>query len=498
MTRGRILTLLAFLLVLVVSNVTYFRNYGYPRGSVFDESYYVADAQKYLHGVFFMQDHPPLGKLLVAAGEALFRVNDEADDALFVSTPVAHDPPESLSFLGYRFFPALLAWWAAPIFFVVFLTLTGRRRLALLLSAFYLFDNALIVHVRTAMLDGPMIFFAAAAILIFVLLDARPERAARFGWAALFGVTLGLLAATKEPAMILGGLAPFAAWRLRPRWRAAAGFLVVAFVASAIAYAAVWDVHFAIARRVNPALPNGGYFEASPAVRAALDEGRTGSIGMLPAELRNLWSYEAGVNRGIPALDMCSATENGSPPYYWPLGGRAINYRMETGDGHTFRYAYLQSNPVVWWLGLAALLAGTGLVLASPWVPRLRAWPHRELVAAFAALYWIYMIGLSLLPRVLYLYSYFLPLLFTFVIAGALVADAAALLGAWWTVGRRTAVLTGVAAAIVAAYVFFAPLTYFQPLSEKQFARRALVGIWDLTCGSCGRREPPLGCRPSP
>ena len=334
-----------------------------------------------------MQDHPPLGKLLVAAGEALFRVNDEADDALFVSTPVAHDPPESLSFLGYRFFPALLAWWAAPIFFVVFLTLTGRRRLALLLSAFYLFDNALIVHVRTAMLDGPMIFFAAAAILIFVLLDARPERAARLGWAALFGVTLGLLAATKEPAMILGGLAPFAAWRLRPRWRAAAAFLGIVLAASAAAYTGVWEAHFAIARRVNPALPNGGYFEASPAVRAALDEGRTGSIGMLPAELRNIWTYEAGVNRGIPALDMCSATENGSPPYYWPLGGRAINYRMETGDGHTFRYAYLQANPVVWWLGFLAVVTGTGLVLASPWVPRLRAWPHRDLVAAFAALY---------------------------------------------------------------------------------------------------------------
>jgi dolichyl-phosphate-mannose--protein O-mannosyl transferase len=49
--------------------MTYFHNYSYPPSLFWDENYHIASAEKYIQGVFFMEPHPPLGKLLIAAGE---------------------------------------------------------------------------------------------------------------------------------------------------------------------------------------------------------------------------------------------------------------------------------------------------------------------------------------------------------------------------------------------------------------------------------------------
>lgn len=478
-------TAAAFAAVIVAANLTYFRNFGYPRGSFYDEAPYIGDAQKYLNGTFFMADHPPLGKLLIALGERLIRANERNDQ--FVSQTAVTRFPEGFSFLGYRFVPVLLAWATAPVMFAIFRRITGARRLALLLSTLFLFDNALIVHLRGALLDGPLIFFSALAVWFGLSLWELPADRGVAGRAAAFGAAVALAVTTKEAGGILLVVAAGLGLRYARQPQRLVSMTGAAAAAFLLVFALVWQVHFAIARRVNPALPNGGYYTASAPYRAALDQGRRPSILLLPVMLRDSYDVIASVNRAIVPLDLCNPKDAGSPVFLWPFGARAINYRMETSDSIHFRYLYLQSNPVVWAIGLLAVVAALSVLISSIIAPPARPWPHRGPLWLFTSMYVSYMALLASMNRVLYLHSYLLPLVFTFVIAALIVADVDQI-GPWRLTGRaKTAALGGVAILIVAAWAFYRPLTYFEPLTDAEFQRRAIVRLWDLTCANCPR-----------
>ena len=85
--------------VLVLSYLTYVQNYGNPPHLFWDENYHVASAQKYMSGTFFMEPHPPLGKLLIAAGEELLQKNEINDQ--FIGTNYGRKLPADFSFEGY-------------------------------------------------------------------------------------------------------------------------------------------------------------------------------------------------------------------------------------------------------------------------------------------------------------------------------------------------------------------------------------------------------------
>lgn len=68
------------LIVLCFATLTYFTNYQYPNASVWDEVFHISSGEKYLSGTMFMEAHPPLGKLLIGAGEKIINVNDSYDD----------------------------------------------------------------------------------------------------------------------------------------------------------------------------------------------------------------------------------------------------------------------------------------------------------------------------------------------------------------------------------------------------------------------------------
>jgi dolichyl-phosphate-mannose--protein O-mannosyl transferase len=223
-----------------------------------------------------------------------------------------------------------------------------------------------------------------------------------------------------------------------------------------------------------------------------LDRGDAGTLRTFPLALKEAWSYTADVYRHIPSLDVCNPRENGSPAYFWPVGARAIDYRWES-DGHFSRYLYLQSNPVVWTIALVAVLSATIGLIRPAFMRPGRPSPRRELLVVFVTMYWTYLIGLSLMRRVLYLHSYFIALVVAFVIAAIVSADLADSL-----ISRRGPRLMRSAAGVlvavtVAAYAFFYPLTYYGLLTATQFERRALVKWWGLTCAGCPP-QPRHGC----
>lgn len=475
-----------FAFVLVTSFFTYFYRYNQPQAVFWDEPYHIASAEKYLNGVYFMEQHPPLGKLLIALGEKIVNANE--NDSQFINTDYATGIEPSFSFAGYRLFPTLLAWLTAPVLFFIFLYFTGNPVIAALLSFLYIFDNAEIVHSRGAMVDAPLTFFGMLLALIFVHAQANKQKDMwKFGLlAAAFGVTFGLILTTKAVGLIFILFLPAILWRLYPDWKKIVIFSGVSLLGFLISSAAVWQIHFALGKKIVPELNNSGYYQASDAYKQILAEGKSGSLSSFPVMITDSLKYITFYNGGVPRLDLCKPDENGSPAYFWPFGARSINYRWEkTADG-AVRYLYLQSNPVAWALGGIGVIMSGFLLLSIFLIPgRRKSLKHGYLLFVFAAMYGSYMIAILQLDRVMYLYHYFIPLLLSFILFGLVLINIDQI-GRWKLNDEQKVILmTGLGVLIFAAFHFFRPLSYYEPIKNDAFQRRAFFPLWELTCVDC-------------
>lgn len=482
-------TWLALLVVAGVAFFTYLYYFDYPAVPFWDERYYIVDAQKYIHGVYFLDLHPPLGKLLVALGERLLRENADTTEFLDV-TYYATNIPEGVSFAGFRIIPVGLAWLTAPLLFLLFLTIVRSRTLAMLLSGLYIFDNALVVHLRGAMLEGPLLFFTVLLLLATVWLLGTPSAARRRlrALALVMGIALGGVLTTKSIGVVFV-LAPLAAaWGLRRERRRALECLLITAFASLVVVLAVWEIHFALARHVNPKLKDDGYYQTpSPAARAFLQSSHRVPIVAFPAMLGEALRYAQWYDAARPQIDFCREDEKASPFWMWPIGARSVAYWWDTSDGgKSFRYLYLQVNPVVWWTALAGLLAAVSLLVASAIAPPARPLKHRFLLVLFTGLYVAYFVPFRWIHGVMFLYHYFIPLILSFVLL-ALVVDEIGQLGSrTLTEGHKRTALALWLAAAVACFWFYKPMTYYErSMTPDELHRRALVALWDLRCITC-------------
>lgn len=473
--------------VLLTSFFTYFYRYNVPQAVFWDEPYHIAAAQKYLSGVYFMEQHPPLGKLLLAAGEKIVDANPK-DDA-FITTDYATGIEPSFSFAGYRLFPSLLAWLTAPVLFLIFLFFTKNPSLSALISFVYIFDNAEIMHNRGAMVDSPLTFFGMLQILFFLYVQDPTKKKSSLHplFSLLFGVSFGLAICTKVVGLIFILLVPAALVRMYPDWKKISVFLGMSLIGFIVAFVAVWQIHFALGSRIVPELSNDGYYQASDQYKEILSDERNGSLASFPVMIRDSLTYITFYNQGVPRLDLCKPDENGSPAYFWPFGARSINYRWEkTADG-AFRYLYLQSNPVAWLCGLLGVVLSAFFLLSRVLLPTGKPLKHGYLMLVFFGMYVSYMLAISQLDRVMYLYHYFIPLLFSFILFG-LVIDTLETLGSWrLTVNRKIVLMTIVGLSIFGAFQFYRPLTYYEPIRDDAFMRRALLPLWELTCVDCAK-----------
>jgi dolichyl-phosphate-mannose--protein O-mannosyl transferase len=478
------LTALCLGFIFLLSYFTYFHRFAEPAGFFWDENYHITSAEKYLNGTFFMQYHPPLGKLLIALGEKFMDAN--AEDNQFLAIDYATTLPDGFSFVGYRLFPTLLAWLTAPLLFFVFLFIFRKPINATLMSFLYVFDNALIVHSRGAMLESPLVFFTTLTILSFFLLLEWQKSPKRFLLASIFfGMSLGLSVTTKVVGLILILLVPAVLYALFPQWKKMLLFLGLTFSAFLLTFVAVWQIHFSLATTINPLAENNGWYQTSPEYREILTGKKQNSLFSFPVMLRDSLKYVGHVDRGVPKLDLCKVGENGSPFFFWPFGARAINYRWASVDAETYRYLYLQSNPAAWALGLLGVLLAVTFLLSALFFRQKLS--HTFLLSTFLALYISYMIAISQLDRVMYLYHYFLPLLFSFILFGIVSAEVKHIGRFSLSEARKTMLLMFLAACIFLSYQIYRPLTYYEPITNEQLQKRAFFPLWELSCVTCER-----------
>jgi len=436
-----------------------------------------------------MEQHPPLGKLLIAAGEALVDAN--ANDSQFIISDYATGIPDEFSFAGYRFFPTLLGWLTSIVVFFLFLFFTKNPAVSTLLSFLYIFDNAQIVHSRGAMVDSPLTFFGLLTLLLLLHLtrSQKKEWWKLFTLSVLAGISFGAVMTTKLVGLIfiLGFI--WALHRLRKNGVSTATLFFSSILGFLIVFSSVWYIHFALGSRVEATLSNSGYYESSEKGKAIIDAKQTGSFSAFPVLLRDAFGFVSHYNKGVPVLNLCKEGENGSPSFFWPIGAKTINYRWETPDGNLYRYLYLVSNPVGWALGFMGVLLCSALMLSSWLLPVQVTIKHRSEMMLLLSLYWGYLFAISQLGRVMYLYHYFIPLVISFLLFGLLYENLTRL-GPWvLTESRKLILITIVGLSIFLSYQLYRPLSYYVPVSNKWVESRAIVPLWELHCATCDRNS---------
>lgn len=484
------------LLITAFALVTFFWNYTNPPYLYWDENYHIASAQKYLNGVYFMEPHPPLGKMMIAAGEKIFSANEENDH--FIGTDYAKDLQGGFSFKGYRFFPVLFGWLITPMFFMIFLYITRKPLWAFFLSFLYVFDNAIVTHSRAAMLDSTMLFFCIAMIMLFfMILHYKNHKNAFPLCSLLFGLAFAGAMATKALALIMILLFPIIILHLRnaemKKKRNAENstfdlpkvgqFLTLSVLGFIVLYVGIWHLHFSMGKTVIDSLPDNGYYQASERHIALVDAGQTNFAVMMKDNLKFLTHY----SKGVPELNLCKSDENGSPFFFWPLGARSINYRWETPNGDLYQYITLQANPIVWGIALISLFLAFALLVGSWIIPGAKPLKYRNELLIWCGLWGSYMIAVSQIDRVMYLYHYFIPLTFSFVVTAYVFMELKQLGVFKLTDERKGWIVLACGTLMFAAFHFFRPLTYYEPISDEEFKRRMFFPLWDLHCVNCER-----------
>ncbi len=461
--------------ILLIGYFTLFQNYQNPPKQFWDENYHIASAQKYIDGVMFMEPHPPLGKLLIAFGEKIINPNKNIDKSGFDKTDYIRKFPKNLSYEGYRFFPTLFAWLNSVLFFYILVYLLKSRFLAFLFTSLYLFDNAVIVHSRSAMLESTQLFFIFSSVLYFLYIYYESKYKLLNYIILSFFIGLGIAVKLNGLIMILLFVPMFFhEFKISlPSYiiKLSSGFVVIAVVFLGFMY-----IHTALGVK----MPVNKTYGMSKEYRQIIKKGETSSIKNFPVMLRDNLIYMKSYSKGVPRYNPCKkGGENGSLAYTWPFGNKTINYRWEKHNGKV-QYLYLMPNPVVWFLGFTGILLST-ILIGSKLIFNLKIEDKKtfELISLFTFIYFSYMIVMVNIPRVMYLYHYFIPLefsLFLFVLVFRYIYSE--------YIEKNDLVLLSsvviLTITVFIAYWYFSPLTYYKPLSYDEFIKRIWVEYWHL------------------
>ncbi|AGZ42349.1 ArnT family glycosyltransferase [Actinoplanes friuliensis] len=219
-----------------------------------DEPVYVGTAVTYLEqrSLRYNPEHPPLGKLIIAAGLAFadpqldpaFRGN-QSELGRHVLYEAGNDPYE-LMFLA-RLPMIILTLLFGLVVFAFARDLTGPAG-GLVALALYAFSPDVITHGSLATLDVPAIGFLLTAVWLAWRARSRP-----YLYLPLAGVALGAALATRMSVLPAVPVLMLLAFLALKRWRgvaAAAGVTVIAFVV-------VWVVYLAVDPRLTWIEPTG-------------------------------------------------------------------------------------------------------------------------------------------------------------------------------------------------------------------------------------------------
>jgi dolichyl-phosphate-mannose-protein mannosyltransferase len=358
-------------IVTLLAAITRFVNLGSPTDSgtpIFDEKHYAPQAWQALnnHGVednpgFGLVVHPPVGKQLIAIGEAIFGYDG----------------------VGWRFTGALLGVVLVLLVMRIVRRISRSTLVGAIAGVLCICDGVSFVASRTALLDGILTFFVVAAFgalivdrdevrrrMHVVLLEGRntaTEWGPRLGvrwWRFLAGVMLGLACGTKWSGLyfvVFFGLMSLAfdvaARRQYQVTRPWLGMLRRDFFPTAYALGVI-----PVAVYLASYAP---WFASETAIERH-EVGQTigpNSDFPFPDALRSLWHYSAKALQFHAGLTNSAGNYHPweSKPWSWPMSLRPVLYAIDQqnvsgcGAQSCVKAVMLVGTPAMWWLAVPVL-----------------------------------------------------------------------------------------------------------------------------------------------
>lgn len=504
-------------------------------GLVFDEAYFLPQAESYVVNRYYHDPHPPVGKLILYYGIRLLDPNavTKIDPEKLANKVDNYIPPIDMN--SIRFFPKVFGSLVPVVIYLIVFELVAWRRKRRSLAGYLIpflaglliaFDNSMIVESRYALLNQFMLFFMFGSVLISIWYYRAKARWKQVALFLLLGIFVGLSVGTKWLALsvvpviaLLVWLKDFKGLRFKAVWKkaiaATLNVLIIAYIAFGV-YFLVYAVHFSKLQHWSPAAG-----EVSQSFQSDLLNGTSNtSLWQKFIEVQYL---NAHYQSGVPELDYAKGDEIGSMWITWPIMARPINYyQISSGDDRSF--IYLFGNPATWFLGLAGVIVLGAMCLARLFGKNQATKVHFLVLFLFIC-NWL---PFSLITRVMYLYHYFPALMVSAIAFGLVMHDfvlprlteitqigygylrkylakmksslhsASRLKKAGYRLLSKTkalikrtvqldlaeSVAVGVflvlTILVVVSFYFFAPLSYLIPMKQPQFEQRVLLKEWNM------------------
>lgn len=405
-------------------------------GMYFDEIYHGRTGYETLNGLpIYETTHPPLGKDLIALGIALFGMNP----------------------IGWRIMGVLFGIAMVPVFYLLARRLLRRFDLTLTMTALFALDFMRYTQSRLATIDVFVVFFVllgAYFMLWYCQVFIAGGRRGALLPAALGGMAFGLGCAAKWTGVYAGvGLAAVYFLALAARKKALAESELPESRQRA-EFAA--DLRFAAAAGVGcyVLLPLALYVASYLPLLFEKSGGYTFST-ILSAQ-RVMFEYHSQLKATHPFE---------SRWYTWPLMLRPVWYYMGSRlPAGTVASIAAFGNPVVWWGGLAGVLALLGFAAAGR---------SRRSDVFVLLLYAAQYLPWALISRATFIYHYFAAMIFALLALG---------LALQRLLERRPLLGSGVCAgAVVLAaglFAFFFPVLSGLPVSTTWAAMLKWLPGW--------------------
>ena len=387
------------IILIVIAAGVHFWNLGQPAEVVFDEVHYGKSVSAYFTREFFVDGHPPLSKLMIASAAWAFGFHPGFDfDHI-------GEPYDAQKLFALRFLVALFGVIFVAVVYEFILALRLSRWSAFAGAFLVLFDNALLVESRFALINIFLLSFGFAALIFFIQSTRTNNIKKERAYFAIASALAGLAISVKWIGVLfLGLILLFTAIRCisRYQWKKCIVRTLGALIIVAILYTGFMAIHLKLQSKSGP----GDWFMTKSFQKTLIGNAANYDTTISPL---GFWSKFLEMNVVLYKYhaNLTIKHPDSSTWYEWPFMKRPIFYWVKySGDNRAS--IYFVGNPLVWWpAGLAVFLSVVFLFRK-----KLRKAMDSEisllLIGYFASI--LPFIGIA---RVAFLYHYLIPLVFS-------------------------------------------------------------------------------------
>jgi len=427
------------LFLVMLGLLTHFLFIWQPNEVVFDEVHYGKYANGYLKGENFFSGHPPLGVEIIAFGGKLGGYLPH-----FKFENIGEKFTDN-SYIALRFMPNLAGSFI-PLTIYIFAITLGFSISSAFFAGFILnFENALIAQSHFILIDSFLILFGFLGLALFFAARKR-----NYSWKhlLLMSLFLAMSFSVKWTGLSFIAIAGFIAlWDLiiflknkeRGIFKRLIKLFLCFLVFPLLVYSSTFYIHFKL-------LPNPGSGDAFMS-----NEFRGGEENFIEKFIElNKVNYYSNIK-------YLTATHPYASKFFtWPFMIRPIFYWIN-GDARI----YFLGNPIIWWLSTLTVF----LLIIYIFIKKLKDSTANILIIGYFLNFLPFM---TITTRTTFLYHYLPSLIFSITIMIYLIGK----------IKYSKIILTVLLISVIAAFLYFAPLTYGFNISSHRYENSIWLDSW--------------------